>query len=368
MTDLHRRRFLQWSAAATAGFTLASCSRRLGSNPTASSGASPGKAATDKLLIYTWADYSDRSIYDRFSQQAGIPLTADVYDSNETMLAKLQAGGGAGYSVIYPTDYMVTQMRDLNLLTPIDKTKLKGLENLLDRWQNPTYDPQNAHSIPLSWGTTGLVYNKKALGVEIKDWEDLWTHKDKLQGKMVLLDDMRETLGATLKSLGHSYNSRDPKQIQAAADKLRELKPAIANFQSFGWDEQIMAGDLLLAMTYSGTANNLTPKNADLDYCIPASGTSLWTDTLVIPKTAPNPDAAYAWVNFLLDPANVVTMLEKLKFAPANKAAIALLPTALTSNLKMFPPQTLVDKCEALAAIGDATQIFEKAWTELKSA
>lgn len=367
MSFPNRRRFLQLSSAAVSGLALASCQARLAQRPVSSPNLQAG-SDPKKLLIYTWADYSDTSIYDRFTEATGIQLNADTYDSNETMLAKIQAGGAQAYSVLYPTDYMVSQMRDLGLLTPLDKTKLQDLDNLALGWRDPAFDRNNAHSIPLSWGTTGLLYNKKKLNQSFKDWSDLWTYQDQLQGKMILMDDMRETLGGALKSLGYSYNTQEPTQIAAAAKKLKELKPAIASFQSFGWEDQILSGDLLLAMAYSGTGNNLMATNPDLEYVIPISGTSLWTDTMVIPKFAPNPEAAYRWINFLLDPKNVASMLEKLKFAPTNQAAVDLLPAALKNNEKMFPSNAIVDRCEAIAPVGEATALFEKAWNEIKSA
>lgn len=383
MSGFHRRRFVQVSLEASLGAIaavgLSNCQRRIGSpvgSPVgspggASSGNSPspqGATAAQKALsIYTWADYSDPNIYDRFAEATQITITADTYDSNESMLSKLQAGGGNAYSLIYPTDYMVTQMIDLGLLHPLDKSKLTGLTNLTPRWQNPPYDPDNTYSLPLSWGTTGFIYNKKLIGKPLADWQDIWAIREQLKGKMVLLDDVRETLGAALKSLGYSLNSIKEDEIIEATQVIGQIKPYLSTFQSFGWEEQLVAGDLLLAMTYSGTGNKLALENPDLDYVIPASGASLWTDTMVIPKTAPNRDAAYAWMNFLLEPKNLVLMLEKLKFAPPNDAAIALLSPELRVNADLFPPPMVLDKCEAIADIGDAVDLYDQAWNNLKS-
>jgi spermidine/putrescine transport system substrate-binding protein len=346
-----RRQFLQRSVAAALGLGLANCT------------AKPSQS----LGVYLWADYSSRRVFDRFSQETGIATTIDNYDSNETMLAKVQAGGAAAYSLLYPTDYMVKQMTELGLLSPIDPAKVPNLSQVADPWKNPTYDPGNKHSIPFSWGTTGFLRNTKTFDKPIRNWADLWTHRDALRGKLVLMDDMREVMGGSLKSLGYSYNSTNPKEIEAAYNHLRDLKPTIAQFSSFGWESQLIAGDLAVAMTFSGPGNSLPKANPMLEFTIPQSGTSLWTDTIVIPKTAPNPEAAYRWINFILQPANLVDMLGELSFAPVSQTAIDQLPATTRTNPKLFPPQDLLAKCEAIASVGDSLKLYEQYWTQLKS-
>lgn len=347
-----RRQFLQRSAAAILGLGLANCTSK----------------PSQSLSIYLWADYSSRRVFDRFSRETGIATTIDNYDSNETMLAKVQAGGAAAYSLLYPTDYMVKQMTDLGLLSPIDPSKVPNLTQVADRWKNPAYDPGNQHSIPFSWGTTGFLRNSKLFSTPIQDWADLWTHREILKGKLVLMDDMREVMGGILKSLGHSYNSTQPQEIEAAYNRLRELKPTIAQFSSFGWESQLIAGDIAVAMSYSGPGNSLSQANPSLDFTIPTSGTSLWTDTIVIPKTAPNIEAAYRWINFILQPKNLVDMLGELSFAPVSQAAVELLPQAKRNNSKLFPTEAVLANCEAIASVGDSLKLYEKYWTELKSA
>jgi spermidine/putrescine transport system substrate-binding protein len=347
-----RRQFLQRSAAAALGLGLANCT---------------GKPS-QSLSVYLWADYSSRRVFDRFSKESGIATTIDNYDSNETMLAKVQTGGAAAYSLLYPTDYMVKQMADLGLLQSIDSTKIPNLSQISDRWKSPTYDPNNQHSIPFSWGTTGFLRNTKVFDKSIADWSDLWTHREALKGKLILMDDMREVMGGTLKSLGYSYNSTNATEIEAAYKRLRELKPSIAQFSSFGWESQLISGDIAVAMSFSGPGNSLPKANPVLDFTIPKGGTSLWTDTIVIPKTAPNLEAAYQWINFILKPENLVDMLGELSFAPVSQTAIDQLPAATRSNAKLFPPQELLAKCETIASVGDSLQLYEKFWMQLKSA
>ncbi|HEY9621240.1 MAG TPA: spermidine/putrescine ABC transporter substrate-binding protein [Crinalium sp.] len=374
-TNSSRRRFLQFSASALSAIALSNCQQNqpqatsTGGSATPSSSPSVASGNTsDTLHIYTWADYSNEDVYKRFTDETGIKIVADVYDANETMLAKLQAGGGTQYSIIYPSDYMVKQMTDLKLLTEIDQSRVQGLDQLLDKWKSPPYDPNNAHSIPLSWGTTGFLYNTKTLNPGPTDWDYLWREKDKLAGKFTMLDDVREVMGGTLKSLGYSYNSTDPAELEKAYNKLMELKPAIASFDSFAWEDQILNGDLILVMTYSVRGNALAQEHPELDYVIPSSGTSVWTDTIAIPAKAPNLDAAYAWINFMLKPENSAFAVEKLKFATPNKAVLDILPKELTGNTDLFPTAEMLAKCEGIAPVGKAIDLYDSYWTKLKSA
>ncbi|WNZ22118.1 spermidine/putrescine ABC transporter substrate-binding protein [Leptolyngbya sp. NK1-12] len=357
-----RRRFLQFSAAFASTVALGSCQRSILNDSSFSQSSS-----NDLLRIYTWADYSNEEVYQQFTEQTGIKIIADVYDSNETMLTKLLAGGGNQYSIIYPSDYMVKQMIELKLLTQIDHTRLQGLNQLLDKWKNPPYDPHNTHSIPVSWGTTGLIYNTEVLQSKPTDWEFLWREKQALSGRITLLDDVREVMGATLRSIGYSYNATNPKELEAAYQKLRELKPALASFESFGWEDSLVAGDLALCMTYSIIGNSLPTEHPHLKYVIPQSGTSVWTDTLVIPKTAPNLNAAYAWINFMLKPENAAFAVEKLMFATPNKAAFEQLPSELKENTNLYPTSETLAKYETIAPIGKAIDLYDEYWTELKS-
>lgn len=366
-----RRRFLQFSAAAFSAAALANCQRQQGAKiPAPDTQASPqGGGTGEPLQIYTWADYINQEVYDRFTEKTGISVVADAYDANETMLAKLQAGGAKQYSILYPSDYMVQEMIGLNLLSQIDPSKVKGLEQLRDKWQNPPYDPNNQHSIPVSWGTTGFIYNTEVLNPGPEDWGYLWENQDKLSGKFTLLEDVRETMGAVLKSLGYSYNATDPQQIEAAYNRLKELKPAIANFQSFGWEDQLISGDYLLSMTYSNLGNTLPLDHPNLRYIIPKSGSSVWTDTMVIPAGAPNVEAAYAWINFMLEPENAAFAVEKLRFATPNKAAFELLPSEFKENQTLFPSDEILAKCEGIAPLEDAViELYDRFWTELTSA
>lgn len=360
---LKRRNFLKTAVAATSGIVLSSCGWTLAQvRP-----ATPNQGNPKQLYIYTWSGYTNDELLKKFTELTGVEAVANVFDSNEAMLAKIQAGGGADYSIIYPSDYMVRQMLEMGLLMELNHDRLSGLNNLMPQFQNPEYDPGNRHSVPVSWGTTGLIYNSKKLAKAPEDWEYLWQNKEILSKRMTLMDDVREVMGATLRMLGYSYNSTNREEVNQAYQKLRELKPAIASFTTDAWKEQILAGDLLIAMGYSADAIEVMEENPDLKYVIPRSGTSLWTDTMVIPKSAPNPEAAYAWISFMLEPSVAALVTETLNFATANNTALKNLPEKTTKNPTLFPPDSVLTKAERITPVGKFSEVFDNYWTQLRS-
>ncbi|MEM7769889.1 MAG: extracellular solute-binding protein [Cyanobacteria bacterium P01_A01_bin.37] len=365
-----RRRFLQASAATVGGVLLSNCRPPISDVQSDSDASTTDStnAASDTLHVYTWSGYTDDAMISRFTQETGIKVVVDLYDSNESMLARMQAGGGDAYSVIYPSEYMVQEMMDLDMLAPMDKSKLQNLDGVFfDQWQNPVYDPGNQHSLPFSWGTTGLLYNTSLVTPPLDDWNYLWDYAEQLDKRMILLDDIRETMGAVLKSLGYPLNSTDPTEIEQAYQRLLELKPYLANFQSFGYEDQILGGDLWVTMSYSSEAIPLTLEDDALEYIVPKSGATLWTDTLVIPKSAPNVDAAYQWINYLFQPEVAKLAVENLFFATPLKSAYDILPDDLKQNKNLFPPEDVLAKCEGLAPVDEATELYEQYWTEITS-
>lgn len=358
-----RRQFLKNSAATISGLAVSSCGWRLAdvqSAPTV-------KGSADQLFIYTWAGYTDNALLDRFAEKTGIRVVADVFSSNEEMLARVQAGGARAYSIIYPSDYMVVQMTELGLLSPLDHSSLGGLDRLKKQFQNPVYDPGNRYSVPLSWGTTGLIYNTEQLKEAPEDWNYLWEHKQELARRMTLASDVREVMGAALRMLGYSLNSTNQEQVKQAYEKLVELKPAIASFTTDAWRPQMLTGDLKVAMCYSSDANEVISDNDKLKYVVPKSGSSLWTDTLVIPKGSPNPEAAYKWINFLLQGDVAASLVERLSFSTPSEDAFSLLTPELRENELLFPSEAVLKNCEGVAPVGKFMEVYDRYWTQLTS-
>ncbi|MFN6566378.1 spermidine/putrescine ABC transporter substrate-binding protein [Dendronalium sp. ChiSLP03b] len=358
----NRRKFLQ-RLTAISSLSLASCGWRLAD--VRANATNSGRS--DRLYIYNWTQYSDKKLLQTFSVQTGMKVFVDTYDSNEVMLARMLAGGGGSYSLIYPSDYMVQKMVDKGLLAEINHDRLVGLDNLFPQFQNPSYDPKNRYSIPFNWGTTGFIYNSEILKDTPEDWDYLWQNQKLLNKRITLLNDVREVMGAVLRMLGYSYNSKDENEVKQAYEKLTVLKPTIAAFDTDAWQNQLLAGDLLLAMCYSADAVRVRQENPTLKYVIPRSGSSLWTDTIVIPKTAPNVDGAYAWINFILQPEVATLISQSISVSTPNSAGFEQLPNKIKNDVNLFPPVSLLEKCERITPLGEFEDVYERYWTQLTS-
>ncbi len=378
--SISRRKFLRNSAYAVS--TLAGTAALSGCGIFEKGGEETGEGgegediqrpvAQDRrtLYLYGWATYvNNQEIFEKFTKETGIKVVGDAYDSNEVMLAKLEASGGrSGYSVIYPSDYMVSQMRELKLLAPLNKKLLPNLGNIDPRYLDLPHDRGAVFSIPVSLGTTGIAYNveaiKAVIGEEPTDWSYLWEHKDKL--RITLVNDPREVMGMALHTMGQSYNTQDPVAIEQAFQKLRELMPAIANFTTDAWRDPLASGDLMMCMAFSGDGISLARQDPNIKYILPSGGTSIWTDTMAIPRGASNIEGAHAWINYVMQPEIAAQISDANSFGTTNRRAKALIPEELKSIAALEPAEAIVAKSGRISKLDPAVlQVYEGFWTRL---
>jgi spermidine/putrescine transport system substrate-binding protein len=350
---LNRRAFLNLSMSTIFGATLASCSEQ--------------KSSTNRnqLNIYSWADYLHPAAIPEFERRYNIRVVYDTFASNESLLAKLQAGATA-YDVIVPTSYMIKQLRKLKKLSVLDHDRLPNLKNIMPRFLDPKFDPHLEHSVPYTWGTTGIGFNTAA--IEKSDWpvdsEIFWNKK--YGHRMTLLDDARETIGMTLKRAGNSFNSVNESKIQAALSELIIQKPLTMCYTSDQVITQLASGDSWLSLVYSGDAYQAQRENKDVKYVIPENGTSIWLDNLCVPVGAPHVENAYKWMNFMLEPDIAAATASYTRYATPNQPAFKLLPEDVTGDRNLYPTARTMEKCEELADIGSAIFVYDRMWTELK--
>jgi spermidine/putrescine transport system substrate-binding protein len=375
---ISRRKFLRQTAYVTSAMasasTLAACGIfEKSSQETKAGGDEVERPVTqDKstLYIYGWATYvNNQEVSDGFTKETGIKVVGDAYDSNEVMLAKLEASSGkSGYSIIYPSDYMVTQMRDLKLLAPLNKKLLPNIKNIAANYLDLPHDRGAVFSIPVSLGTTGFAYNveavKSIVGEEPFDWKFLWDNKEKL--RISLINDPREVMGMALHILGHSYNTKEIAKIEQAFQKLQELTPAIANFTTDAWREPLASGDLMICMAFSGDAISLARENPNIKYVLPSNGTSIWTDTMAIPRGASNIEGAHAWINYVMRPEVAVKISDANSFGTTNKLAKSMIPDDLKAIKALEPSVEITAKSDRIAKLDpEVLQIYEGFWTRL---
>lgn len=371
--QLSRREFIAASSQAfTSAFALASTGFGALGFSSLLSGCSTTPAGRT-LNILNWADYLHPEAIPEFEKRYGVKVIYDTFASNEALLAKLQAGGSR-YDIIVPSSYMVKQLRKLELLLPVDHSRIKGLSGLLPRFWQAAYDPGLKYCVPYTWGTTGIGFSADAMrrrGLMREDlpelsWEVFWDNR--FASRLTLLDDAREVLGMALKLAGHSYNSRDAAEIARAKDALVKQKPLTMCYTSDQVIVELSSGDAELAQVFSGDAYQARRENKDVRYVIPSCGTSIWTDNFCIPKTAPHEDLAYLWINYMMEKQVAAACANYTNYAIANRDAWELVDSHLRDDPNLYPAGALLERCEELADVGSALFIYDRMWTELKCA
>jgi len=316
-----------------------------------------------QLNLYIWSNYIAPETVRRFEQRVHARVNVDFYDSNEALLAKMQSGR-VDYDVVCPSNYMVQILVAQGLLRPLDWSVLPHGSNLDPRFLARSFDPGNRYSVPYFWGTTGIAYRKSKVGT-VDSWGALWDPR--FRGRILMLDDAREVFGAALKWKGLSLNATDPAQLAAAQRLLVAQRPLVRAYNSASFEDVLLSGDVWLAQGWNGQFARAMAQDADIAYAIPREGSSLFIDNLAIPRDAPHPDLAHAFVDFVMEPEIAAEICRTMQYSSPNRAAVPLLPRAIRDNPAIFPPEEVVARTEAIEDLGPATVLYDRLWTEVKT-
>ncbi|WP_111720896.1 PotD/PotF family extracellular solute-binding protein [Homoserinimonas sp. OAct 916] len=331
------------------------------------SGSDTGSKDSTELNVYAWAGEVPDSMVKMFEEETGIKVTVDTFDSNETMISKL-AAGGSGYDVVEPSQYAVQLAVGQNLLAEIDYDKIEGMDNLMDKFRDPSFDPGNKYSIPWVWGTTGLMYNSTCTGgEEITSWSSMFDEKYK--GKIYMLDNMLAAYIAGLQINGFSANSLDEAEVAKATESLIEQKKLLAGYNSTNYDELVVSGDACIAEAWGGSSvAEAVATHDDVHYVLPKEGGTLWVDNFAIVADAPHTDAAYKWMNFMLRPEVAAIATNEDYMSTANVAANDLITDkTMLDNPAVFAPEDQLEKSEFIVDPGEAMRFYQDGWTRVKA-
>jgi putrescine transport system substrate-binding protein len=347
--------------------------------------ALPASAGAEgQVNLYNWNDYFAEDTLSGFEEKTGIKPVLDVYDANEVLEAKLFAGGG-GYDLVFPTDRpFAARHVAAGLYRPLDKSQLPGLERL-----DPDImaslakiDAENAHLVPYMWGTSGLGINSEkvraALGpdAELDTWALIFDPEqaEKLAGCGIsLLDDPTEVFAAALAYLGKDPNSLEPADLDAATELLNAVHPHIRYFHSSQYTSDLAGGELCIAHGYSGDVLQAQARAAEaggpeIEYLIPREGAALWTDVMAIPKDAPHPEAAQAFIAYLLEPAVIADASNYVYYANPNLAATELLDEELREDAGIYPSAAVKERLFVPAERSDRDmRALNRRWTRVKT-
>lgn len=324
------------------------------------------------LKIFTWSEYMDEeNMPDDFEKTTGIKVHLDMYESNEEMMAKLQAGGLGQYDLIIPSDYIIPSLINLNLLTPLDHTKIPNMKNLGKKFKAVSFDPGNKYSVGWQWGTVGLMYDKtKVSERDVTSWSILFDLEKKM-GAFYLIDSVREMLGIALIYLGYDFNSAIPKELKAASDLLIRTKKR-ANCLGFkggvGGKNDVISGVAAAAIVYNGDAIQTVSKAPErFGFIVPKEGGEIWIDSMCIPAKAPNADAAHKWINWILDPKVGASLSNYNQYATPNDAAIPYITPEDLKNPGIWPTPEIMKTLYFVKDLGKDNKIIDQAWTRVKS-
>jgi spermidine/putrescine transport system substrate-binding protein len=313
---ISRRAFLSGSSVMVVGgsILLTACGSDTTSpaaGPTGGTGTATNGPIEDQLNFYHWAAYDDPKLFKKFTEETEAKTQIDIYASNEEAIAKLTAQAGtAGYDIVVPTGVYIPQMVSLGLLEPMDVTRIPNFANLEDAYKDQPWDPGNGYSVCKDWGSTGWIYDSQAISSPINTWQDfIDVAKGEASGKTSVLDAPNDLVGLYFWSVNGDWNTTDEAELDACEAALLDLAPHIKSFDSYP-GEAITGGSYALSQVWNGDARAGILGADDPERFVWGLGapiTELWMDNWCLVKGIQHPNAAYAWINFILDPDNSLT-------------------------------------------------------------
>ncbi len=330
-------------------------------------GCGGDKKSARQLKVYNWGDYIDPDVLKDFEQETGIHVVYDTFATNEDMYVKIKSGG-SDYDLAIPSDYMIARMIRDGLLEKIDTGNLKNYKLIGDSYKDLDFDPKNEFSVPYMWGTVGIIYNKKMVDEPVDSWGILWNKKYAKQ--IFMLDSPRDSIGITLKYLGHSLNTGVDSELGEARDKLIEQKPLVLAYVVDEVKDKMIAGEGALAVVWSGDAVFMMEKNEDLAYALPKEGTNYWFDSMVILKGAKNKKEAEEFIDFMTRPDIAKRNVEYIGYASPIPEVVKQLPQETQEDIASYPSMDMLRQSGA-EVFNDLTENlpkYDKVWTEVKVA
>jgi putrescine transport system substrate-binding protein len=373
-----QRAYRAWPVAA-AILAISAC----GGKPDAETAAEAAAPEEKAVNVLNWSDYIAETTVADFQQKTGIQVTYDVFDSNEVLETKLLAGR-SGYDVVVPTAPFLERQIKAGVFLPLDKSKLPNLKNMdpdiMERVA--AHDPGNRYSLTYLWGTIGLGYNadlvKRALGTDtIDSWSILLepqNAKKLAKCGIAILDAPTDVYGSVAIYKGLDPNSEKPEDLKVVEDALAKVRPYIRYFHSSSYINDLAAGEICLALGWSGDVLQARDRGAaaakpvTVKYAIPKEGAINYFDMLAIPADAPHPDNAHAFLNYLMEPEVIARVTNKVRFANGNSASLPFVDTSIRDDPNIYPgPEVRARLHPDLVESQEFSRDLNRAWTRIRS-
>lgn len=359
-----RRRLVPAAAAVLCAAAVGICAVNFGG------GSSDRPFEGQTLHIYNWGEYTGENIIGDFEEETGATVVMENFDSNEQMYIKV--ANGESYDLLVPSDYMIQRLIEEDLLQKLDKSKLTCMDKLADAVKGLPYDPNNDYSVPYFWGTVGIVYDKNKVDIEDLEREGYNIFLDeKYKGDVYLYDSERDSFMMALKALGYSMNTENEQELQEAYEWLVQCVETM--------DTEIVTDEIIdnmaqgrkaLGLIYSGDASYVMAENEDMGYFMPETGTNLWSDAMVIPKNAKNPDLAHAFINYASDYDGAYDNSSYVGYTSANQEVMDTLSGegGDYEGIGAYIPRTDNENDEVFVYNEDTKKIISDLWSRVKIA
>ena len=326
----------------------------------------PVHAAANEITVYNWGQYisdgTDDSldVIKAFEEETGIKVNYLTFDSNESMYTKLKTGGTT-FDVIIPSDYMIAKLISEDMLEPLD------YEYIDENFRNQAYDPENTYSVPYTWGTVGLIYNRQYISDEdAESWSCLWNSK--YAGKLLMFDNPRDAFAIAESMLGYSLNTEDENELRQAADLLATQKPVLQAYVMDQIFDKMERGEAWAAPYYAGDYLTMVEENPDLGFSHPKEGYNIFIDAMCIPKGCQNKEGAEAFINYLCRPDISAANLDYIGYSTPETAAKEYMDEEVTSSPVAYPDDETLARSEAFAELSvEATQSMNDLWLSVKT-
>ncbi len=317
------------------------------------------------LTLYTWEGMFPDEIIEGFEKETGIKVQYENFDYDETMLAKLQETKGGGYDLVIADDYIIEIAIEEGLVSKLDSSKLKNYANINPYYQGRFYDPKNEYTVPYGAGVQTIVYDPAKVSVEINGYADLWN--EALKDNIGIIANYRVINGMALKVMGESYNTEDKAKIAEAGNRLGELAENIRLIKDDNLQDDLISGEVSVAVMYTSQVTLAKLTNPSLEVVYPEEGIGLGIMAGFIPSDAPNAEAAYKFLDYILDAENGAKCFEHLGYYCTYSASDKYITEAYREFLTL-PEGLDMDNFEMIQMIGaEADEAHMEAWVTFKS-
>ena len=333
----------------------------------------PAQAA-DKVTInvYNWGQYISDGTDDyidvnrAFTEATGIEVNYMTFDTNESLYTKLKTGGST-YDVIVPSDYMAGRLIDEGMVQKLDFDNIPNYQYVGEAYKSTAYDPDNEYSVPYTWGTVGVIYNKKYVDEkDLGSWNLLWNSK--YAGKILMFDNNRDAFAIAEASLGYSLNTQDPQELRNCADYLEQQKPLVQQYVMDQIFDKMTREEAWIAPYYAGDYLTMVEDNPDLGFFFPEESFNLFIDCLMIPSSAEHKTEAEAYINFLLQPEICGENLDYLGYSAPEEAAKEYMDPEIAASDIAYPSEETLARSEAFLYLpGETNQLMDSLWLEVKT-